>query len=712
MQRPRFNDARTPHLAARLVPPFSFRDVTMRVFPLVADTARLQQFVDRHLNLIAPEPVGRFEVALPFVYLQLVRYGKMSVDAGGGWISQHEVNFTIPLAWYARHAGSLVFKDWAYFTPYMLVDSPLSMTTGREVGGWPKTLGAVIDDYAARRTTVTLDPEERDRRDVLLQIDADGAETGVRGVIGRASTWAARSVDILRASGHLRDRATLPDALRMFERLSRFVVDLHTASPYWLALNLKQFRSATRPELVDYQAFVATKLQLEHIRRVGLAGSGALLLGDVNCGARVELHERGEFPLVDALGLAVAATRRDAGGQRIDQLAAVFPFQLEFDMHYPHGEVLAWRTGHSNGWRTSDGSPAAPTSDDDAPRFVAYPGENFEASAPGRSTDANLCVLPLLADRTKLQAFCDAYLNEPLATSPYRVEAWGAYAYLLVTSETARCVELVVPVRWYQRDVLHGVALVPVYSCCDRAAAAIARSEIDGIPTLPAAIAGPLGRESLADGDGPLLTVRTEVLASPGRRAEVAPLLEIVRNSQAEAASTPALLLSDTFPARRLHEQRRIAESVPDRRIDLCAPLRTLTLKQFRDAAAPSTACHQSVILGERAPERVSALAELEHIEVRLHEFPGQPLVKTLGLRWRAVDVGGPVEVYVFEPCRPFHVQTTLRRGIGHELVVRAGSDAWWVPPLLPADDEAVHAKDLEPQVLLESLLRAHRTSP
>ena len=45
-------------------------------------------------------------------------------------------------------------------------------------------------------------------------------------------------MDILRASGLSRERsgAALPNALRMLERLSRFVVGLYTSSPYWIAL--------------------------------------------------------------------------------------------------------------------------------------------------------------------------------------------------------------------------------------------------------------------------------------------------------------------------------------------------------------------------------------------------------------------------------------------------------------------------------------------
>jgi hypothetical protein len=63
-----------------------------------------------------------------------------------GWVSQHEVTFTVPLEWWRRENGQLVFKDWACVSPFIFVDDQMSLTTGREVYGWPKILATVDAD--------------------------------------------------------------------------------------------------------------------------------------------------------------------------------------------------------------------------------------------------------------------------------------------------------------------------------------------------------------------------------------------------------------------------------------------------------------------------------------------------------------------------------------------------------------------------------------
>ncbi|MFK8078278.1 MAG: acetoacetate decarboxylase family protein, partial [Granulosicoccus sp.] len=111
----------------------------MSVFPLRADLTQLQRFIDGYLNLDADNV--RFEAFLPYVYLQVLDYGKMSIQAANmGWVSQVEVAFCVPLRWLVKKQGEWVFHDWAANCPFIFVDNELSMTTGREVYGWPKVL--------------------------------------------------------------------------------------------------------------------------------------------------------------------------------------------------------------------------------------------------------------------------------------------------------------------------------------------------------------------------------------------------------------------------------------------------------------------------------------------------------------------------------------------------------------------------------------------
>src|SRR6516162_2471583 len=133
-------------------PPFIFQGVTARGFPLRANMARLTEFCDNYLNMDIPKEIVYFRPALPFVYLIILNYGSLaplSVQARNfGWVAQNEVTFLIPLEqWHLdRQTGKPVFDDWVNVSPFIFVDSNLSLATGREVYGWPKVLAQVEAD--------------------------------------------------------------------------------------------------------------------------------------------------------------------------------------------------------------------------------------------------------------------------------------------------------------------------------------------------------------------------------------------------------------------------------------------------------------------------------------------------------------------------------------------------------------------------------------
>ncbi|NIP95186.1 MAG: hypothetical protein GWO24_17750, partial [Akkermansiaceae bacterium] len=84
-----YNDARGFAASMQISPPFSFKDVTTCVFPLRASLPRLRHFCDAYLNQAGD--LVRFEPFIPYVYLAIVDYGKMSIEAANlGWLSQHE----------------------------------------------------------------------------------------------------------------------------------------------------------------------------------------------------------------------------------------------------------------------------------------------------------------------------------------------------------------------------------------------------------------------------------------------------------------------------------------------------------------------------------------------------------------------------------------------------------------------------------------------
>ncbi len=151
-KKPRYLDPADRSGSASLpaTPPFVFRDVTARVFPVKANIARLQGFCNEYLNMDIPPRIAHFRPGVPYVYVTVLNYGKMSVESiraqNLGWVSQHEVIFLVPLTRWREVRGLLVFQDWAFVSPFIFVDDALSQTTGREVYGWPKVAAELEAD--------------------------------------------------------------------------------------------------------------------------------------------------------------------------------------------------------------------------------------------------------------------------------------------------------------------------------------------------------------------------------------------------------------------------------------------------------------------------------------------------------------------------------------------------------------------------------------
>ncbi len=85
----KFNQAA---LLSRVVnqPPFYFRGVTMRVFPVRANLATLREFCDTYINFV-PGEIARYEPFVPFVYVCLINYGRMQQIQDAGWVAQNEM---------------------------------------------------------------------------------------------------------------------------------------------------------------------------------------------------------------------------------------------------------------------------------------------------------------------------------------------------------------------------------------------------------------------------------------------------------------------------------------------------------------------------------------------------------------------------------------------------------------------------------------------
>ena len=128
----------------QIPPPYMFKDVTIRHFRLMGTKAKLQDLVDKHLNLEGVEQrVFKFKVNGSEVDLDVLTYKRMESDAEGyknlGYTTQNELYFRITVDKFENKNGTWVpDPQGAMFVPYIFVDNNWSVISGREVIGYPK----------------------------------------------------------------------------------------------------------------------------------------------------------------------------------------------------------------------------------------------------------------------------------------------------------------------------------------------------------------------------------------------------------------------------------------------------------------------------------------------------------------------------------------------------------------------------------------------
>jgi len=580
--KPPFTDARGLNMAMQSVPPFEFEGVTMRVFPLRAKVEIIQRFVDAYLNIV-PREVGYFRAYLPYVFLDIINYGRMSaVAANLGWLAQREIAFSVPLEWYEYRGGRLVFRDWAYLSPFIYVDSNLSMTTGREVYGWPKALIHVAKDESewmkdprmpGRLATVHTNvfPEvyagKREEPRPFLEVERTSAASPFQmpldyarllgpwmdpaGVLTNTSALFRDWMKLLAGTGVTQSHpGASPENTAEMARTLFQSYRPYDARPYFNTVNLKQFRSADAPSLVCYQALTNARMDITSINGGGMLGDPEAVSGDPAGGLRVLIYRYACEPVVETLGIEVD---EEWHGEHtnVASIKPVFPYWMDLDMKYNRAHTEAWRTKVAD-WTATDGRPIEPRERRELPAYNTSRGAaSQQIGGPFEFPDTTLRVLPLLAERGPLDDFCNAYLNDPLAATGMRFEPWGTYVYLVIGSNegalsesnnvgywAGRDVSFYVPVKWYHRvdgeERLRTLALVPVFAYANSTTAANTGSEVSGIPTVQVTIQSP--ESTWLDDAGPsdgserrFLRMVAEVLPvlGEGQRAEHREILDV-----------------------------------------------------------------------------------------------------------------------------------------------------------------------------------------
>jgi len=290
-------------------PPYTISGVRLYGFLLPADAATLDQTIGDALD--APDGSVTYRSALPIVLLSFTELGRLAAsdppDAGVGWVSEKEMT-TWVLA--ARESKGLA-DALAWYIPYIVVDSPDALLTGREVEGFPKEMGNIVVDPKGFAAEAWVFPKFSPATEVTCMPVAKATPTAqppTAGVVWRTLEDALGGL----AKEIFKEGPLLPSlklAVDMVASLLKKELGL---------VFLKQERDVGDGGMACYQAVTEAPVKVTGFR------GGGLLDGQY----AIEVASFDSHPMVADLGLDPAV------------LGSVKGFWLDFDFVLEKGKVI------------------------------------------------------------------------------------------------------------------------------------------------------------------------------------------------------------------------------------------------------------------------------------------------------------------------------------------------------------------------------------
>lgn len=244
----------------QLPPPYRFTGVSITSFRLQSSLDAVQALCDRFLNICTAQARGfKYVAASQYVDLEIVTYPRMESQIPPfnvqGFSTQNEMYFRVLVARLDVADNMIIPSDLAWFFPYIFVDNPWSLISGREIIAFPKNLGKFLlqtgaNPYPMEISAFVLDryrPDTRLTMKPVIEIKSANRPANRP----PAGTWPWGDMDFSGVSPALR---TFLDSLTIF------------TVPALKSIGLKQFRDAETPANACYQALVQSEFTASNIR--------------------------------------------------------------------------------------------------------------------------------------------------------------------------------------------------------------------------------------------------------------------------------------------------------------------------------------------------------------------------------------------------------------------------------------------------------------
>ncbi len=277
-------------------PPFMQKNSKMYGFFVKGDEKKLQVMLDRDLNKVARGQYN-FQPLSDYMMLTFTNipkdYSTYPEDQAKGWGPEIDVSIWVPVGNIVSKNGKQYLDEVFWYTPYIWVDSPITVSVGRDVYGYPKNLGQLTmpdhsspDSFRARVNGLKeYSPDSEVEWFDLLSIKN----------LRPGSTPIVKWEDFTEAAKGIWEVASSLNLLRPDLHVVKEVIAdlLHPQIPQ---IFLKQMPNGTGENAV-YQALCSSPAKINTFH------GGGLLEGEF----QIKIEDVASFPLAEDLGLQIGS---------------------------------------------------------------------------------------------------------------------------------------------------------------------------------------------------------------------------------------------------------------------------------------------------------------------------------------------------------------------------------------------------------------------
>jgi len=291
--------------------PFPLQRMNSQVFLMHASHERLKAVTDQWLNSV-PGSEYTFKPLLPFVYCMPVWIDRVRWTPDSmGWMRESDFNF----GFYFACFKGLELHHVGVAMAYLIVDNPLTCSTGREVFGYRKVFGQmeyVAGTYQPAAASTWVFKKYGPDEGLELAEVARVVPPPAPGAATRNADWKDLEQLAKLAVGDLAVSAAVA-VTKLIELFRSQNLDV---------AYLLQLRDVEYPTSAAFQAVIESPMQITKLHSAWLLPEGYT----------IQLTDYASYPLISDLGIEVD----DQGAAK-----SILSMQMDFDCILQPGKVLA-----------------------------------------------------------------------------------------------------------------------------------------------------------------------------------------------------------------------------------------------------------------------------------------------------------------------------------------------------------------------------------